>query len=107
VVVFGECVDFCYQLVHVASWSEAWLRDVSHVFVNGVHVVDVGRLSALAVLGKVPHLSAVKARAFRTFGSIVLLYWYFRHIAVFRLGEVGVRIVVLVLASVIGGSGAG
>jgi hypothetical protein len=80
---------------------------VSHVFVNGVYVVDVGHLPASAVLGEVSCFSAVKARAFGALGSVVLLYRYFRHIVVFGLGEIGVCVVVLVLASVIGGPGVG
>jgi hypothetical protein len=61
---------------------------MSHVFVNGVHVVDVGRLPASAVFGKVSRFSAVEARAFGALGSVFLLRWYFCHIAVFWLGEV-------------------
>jgi hypothetical protein len=80
---------------------------MSHVFVNGVHVIDVSCLSASTVLGEMSYFSAVKARAFGSFGSIVLLYQYFHHIAVLGLGEIGVCVVVLVLASVIGGPGAG
>jgi hypothetical protein len=80
---------------------------MSHVFVHGVHIVDVGRLSASTVLGEVSRFSAVKARAFGMFGSIVLLGWHFCHVAVFRLGEVGVHVVILVLALVIGSPGAG
>ena len=78
-----------------------------HVLVDGVHVVDVGRLSASAVFGEVSCFSAVKARAFGALGSIILLHWYFRHIAILRLGVIGVCIVVLILASVIGSPGAG
>jgi hypothetical protein len=107
VVVFGECVDLCHQLVYISSQCEVRLGNLLHVFVDGIHIVDVGRLLALAVFGEMPHLSAVEAWTFRAFGLVVLLYWYLRHIAVLRLGEVGVRVVVLVLSSVIGGPGAG
>jgi hypothetical protein len=78
-----------------------------HFFVDGVHVVDVSHLLASAVFGEMPRLSAVKTRAFGASGSIVLLYWYFCHVTVFWLDEIGVRVVTLVLTSVVGGSDAG
>jgi hypothetical protein len=80
---------------------------MSHVFVNGVHVVDVGRLSASTVFGEVSRFSAVKTWAFGALGSIVLLYWYFCYIAVFGLDKIGVCVAILELAPVIGGPGAG
>jgi hypothetical protein len=107
VVVFGECVDFCYQLVHVVSWCKVWLGYAPHVFVFSVHVVYVGRLPASAVFGEVSCLSAIETRSLRSFGSVILLYWHFRYVAILRLSVVGVGVVALVLASVIGNSGAG
>src|SRR5580693_2367448 len=106
-VVFGECVDFCYQLVHVMSWCEVWLGYVLHVFVFSVHVVYIGRLPASAVFGEMSRLSAVETWSFGAFGSIVLLYWYFCHIAIFGLSIVGICVVVLILALVIGCPGTG
>ena len=92
--------------MHVASWSDVWLRYTSHVLVFGVHIVYIGHLPASAVLGEVSHLPAVEAWTLGAFGPVILLSWDFCHIAVLGLCVVGIGVVILILPSIIGGSGA-
>ena len=59
----------------------------------------------MTILSKVANLSAVKEWSFGVSALVVLLDWGVCHVVVFRLGGIGVGVVVLVLASVIGGPG--
>jgi hypothetical protein len=90
---------------NVGSWCDIWLRDVSHVFIFGVHVIDVARWIAAAVLGEMAHLSAIEARSFRAWSLIVRLSLNIRGVVVFRLDCVHVSVVALVLASIVWGPG--
>jgi hypothetical protein len=77
-----------------------------HVIINGVHVVDAGGWSTLAIFGEVSRLPAIETWPFGASGSIVLLCRGVCHSVVLRLSGVGVS-VILVLPSIIGCSGAG
>jgi hypothetical protein len=94
-------------LVYIRAWCDVWLRYILHVFIDGVHVVNIGQWVAATVFGEVTCLSAVEAWSLGVSGSIVLLDWGVRHIVIFGLGGIGVSIVVLVLSSIVGGPGAG
>jgi hypothetical protein len=92
-------------VTNVGSWCDIWLRDVSHVFIFGVHVVDVTRWVAAAILGKVAYLSTVKTGSFGVWSLVIGLSLDVCGVVVFRLGSVRVGIIALVLASVIWGPG--
>jgi hypothetical protein len=84
---------------------DVWLGNVSHVFVFGIHVIDVTRWVALAVFGEVAYLSTVEAGSLGTWSLVVGLPLDVCGIVVFWLGCVHVGIVALILASVIRGPG--
>jgi hypothetical protein len=92
-------------VTNIGSWCDIQLRNVSHVFVFSIHVVDVTRWVAAAILGEVAYLPTVKTRSSRVWVLVVRLSLDVRGIVVFWLGRVCVGIVALVLASVIWGSG--
>jgi hypothetical protein len=107
VIFFGECVNLGHKLVYIRAWCDVWLWYILHIFIDGIHVVNVGRWVAATVLGEVACFSAVKAWSLGAPGSIILLDWGVCHIVVFRLGGVGVGVVVLVLTSIVGHSSVG
>jgi hypothetical protein len=88
------------------SWRNARLGYVLHIFVDGVHVVDAGQCSTSAIFGEMSCFAAVKAGSFGSSADVVLLYRNVCHPVVVGLGGVGVG-VVLVLPSIVGGSGTG
>jgi hypothetical protein len=81
------------------------LRDVLHVFVFCIHVVDVAGWVAVAVFSEVTYFSTVEARSFRAQSLITGLSLNICGIVVFWLGCVHVGVVALVLVSVVWGSG--
>jgi len=81
------------------------LGNVSHVFIFGVHVVDVTQQVAAAVLGEVAYFSTVEARSFRARSLITGLPLNIHGVVVFWLGCVRVGVVALVLTSVVWSSG--
>jgi hypothetical protein len=90
---------------NVGPGLDVRLRDVLHVFVFRVHVVDVAGWVAAAVFSEVTYFSTVEARSFRAQSLITGLSLNIRGIVVFWLGCVHVGVVALVLASVVWGSG--
>jgi hypothetical protein len=96
----------CHQFIHVMPRGDAWLRDMLHVFIDCVHVVDAGGWATAAVFCEVSYLSAVEAGSLRASGFIVLLYWGVCHLGVLRLGGVRVGVVALILSPIVGCSGA-
>jgi hypothetical protein len=105
VVFFRECIDLGHELVYIGAWGDVRLWYISHVFVNSVHVVDVGCWIAMTVFGKVANLPTVETGSFGALMLVVLLDWGVCHIVILHLG--GVSIVALVLASVVRCSGTG
>jgi hypothetical protein len=85
----------------VGSWYDIRLRDILHVFIFGIHVIDVARWVAATVLGEVTHFSAVEAWSFRAWSLIVGLSLNVHGVVVFRLDRVHVDVVTLVLVSVV------
>jgi hypothetical protein len=85
----------------VSLWCDVRLGNVPHIFVFGVHIVDVTRGVAAAVFSEVSYLATVEARPLRTWPLIIGLSLSACCIAIFRLGRVHVSIVALVLSSVI------
>ena len=91
-----------HQFIYVVSWGDAWLRDMLHVLIDCIHVIDAGGWAATAVFCEVSYLSAVKAGSLGASGFIVLLYRGIRHLGVLHLGGVGIGVVVLVLPPIVG-----
>jgi hypothetical protein len=94
-------------VINIGSWCDIWLGNVSHLFVFSVHVVDVTRWVAAAILGEVAYLSTVKTGSFGAWSLIIGLSLDVCGVVVFRLGSVCVGVVASVLASVIWCSGPG
>jgi hypothetical protein len=90
---------------NVGSWCDIRLRDVSHVFVFGVHVVDVTCRIAAAISCKVACLSTVEAGSFGAWSLIVGLALNICGVVIFWLGCVCVGIVALILVLVVWGPG--
>jgi hypothetical protein len=89
---------------------DVWLQDVLHVIIHSVHIVYVARGVAATVFGEVAGFPTVEAGSFGLRMAVVLLCWGARCVAVcFILWLCGVNIciVALVLASIVGCSGAG
>jgi hypothetical protein len=87
---------------NVGSRHNAWLQDVLHIVVHGIHIVYVARGIASAVLCKMATLAAIEAWSLRSGVAIFLLHLSTCHVIPWLGGcGIGVSVVALILSSVV------